>query len=31
LRPATLIGFRQGKVVLMRQFRDRAEALAAAN
>jgi hypothetical protein len=29
LRPATLISFRAGKVVAMRQFRDRSEALAA--
>ncbi len=30
LRPATLISFRAGKVITMRQFRDRDEALAAA-
>jgi ketosteroid isomerase-like protein len=30
LRPATLITFRDGKVITMRQFRDRSEALAAA-
>jgi len=30
LRPATLITFRDGKAVTMRQFRDRSEALAAA-
>lgn len=30
LRPATLIGFRAGKVITMRQFSDRSEALAAA-
>jgi ketosteroid isomerase-like protein len=30
LRPATLITFREGKVIAMRQFRDREEALAAA-
>lgn len=30
LRPATLITFRDGLVVTMRQFRDRSEALAAA-
>ena len=29
-RPATLITFRDGKVITMRQFRDRSEALAAA-
>jgi hypothetical protein len=31
LRPATLIVFRDGLAVSMRQFRDRGEALAAAN
>jgi ketosteroid isomerase-like protein len=30
LRPATLITFRDGKAITMRQFRDRSEALAAA-
>jgi ketosteroid isomerase-like protein len=30
LRPATLITFREGKAVTMRQFRDRSEAVAAA-
>jgi ketosteroid isomerase-like protein len=30
LRPATLITFREGKVIAMRQFRNREEALAAA-
>ena len=30
LRPATLITFREGRVIAMRQFRDRNEALAAA-
>lgn len=29
LRPATLISFREGKVIAMRQFRDRSEALGA--
>jgi ketosteroid isomerase-like protein len=30
LKPATLVTFREGKVIAMRQFRDRAEALSAA-
>lgn len=30
LRPATLITFRDGKVITMRQFRDRSEAVSAA-